>query len=298
KWNHFRYVNKIVTYNFYIGDNGGAAYSKGNWQYVEYKVNVDLNGVVGSTLTNEAVENILSGYFPYVTAGAYAGSAYETTVNKALEAGLANMGFTKGGIAYMCDYTVTEVAENCKTVLTFNVTYKKTAEIYVNSPLAFSMFGTDVAANTLTAINVPLDGDDINPPVPAHATHKFVGWTSEERDGKLVYTASWEEKAKYNLTVTIKKGLTDNNNVYLNGENLGQNKTPVIQVYEGSVSISVDSNANRIYITDSANTYYIEVKELSLKGFKYVESGKLRSVTTGDIGDRTVNGNMTITVSY
>ncbi|MDE7163360.1 MAG: leucine-rich repeat domain-containing protein [Clostridia bacterium] len=297
-WKHFRYVSKVFSFNFYIGDNGGAAYSKGGWQYVDYNVNVDLNGVVGSTLTTEAVENILSGYFPYVTAGAYAGSAYETTVNKALQAGLANMSFTRDGITYMCDYTVTSATENGKTALTFNVTYKKTAEIYVYSELAFSMFGTDIAANTLTKMNVPMDGDDINLPEPTHATHNFKGWTKSEEDGKLIYTASWLKKNTYTITVNIKKGFSDNNNIYLNGVNLGQNKTPEIKVYEGSVSISVDSNANRIYITDSANTYYIEVKELSLKGFKYAESGKLRSVTTGDIGDKTISTDTTITVSY
>ncbi len=295
-WKHFRYVSKVLSYNFYIGDNGGALYGAG-WTYVDYAVNVDTNGVTDGTLSEEAVKNILAPYFPYATTGSYEGSLTETNANKALENGIANFTVLRGGITYACSYTAEVKTEGGRTTVTFNVSYKATAEIYVQSSLAFGMYGKNIAADTLTLMTVPVEGE-IALPEPSHATHKFVGWTESEVDGKPCYTANWTEKNKYTLTVNIKKGAVDNNNVYLNGENLGKNKTPEIKVYEGTVSISVDSGANRIYITDSANTYYIEVKELSLKGFKYVESGKLRSVTTGDAGDKTVSGNTTITVSY
>ncbi|MDE7076894.1 MAG: hypothetical protein K2O62_06195, partial [Clostridia bacterium] len=307
KWKHFRYVNKIVSYNFYIGDNGGAAYSKGSWQYVDYKVNVHLNGVVGSTLTTEAVESVLGGYFPYVTAGAYEGSVYETTVNKALEAGLANMSFTKGGITYMCDYTVTAAVENGRTTLTYVVTYKKTAEIYVDSKLAFSMFGTDIAANTLTPMNVPMDGDDINLPEPTHATYNFVGWSSEEVNGKLIYTASWVKKATFDLTIKLKRGFTDTNRVHvitngvkpsegirINGGSGSAANVTTISVYEGQVEFSIANDELTIVTGDITYVIYVNAAEITGKD-KNTKRGNLKSTL---MNTQNVSGNIELTLSY
>lgn len=311
-WTKFRRSGSGAIYKrYYIGcdprdgvidydkNGGGQLYSAGAWSYVEYAVNVDLNGATDGELSQESASKLLSEYFPYVTAGRYEGSAYETTVKNAFEAGLDKMRFTKNGISYICDYTVTSAEENGKTILTYNVTYKKAASVYIESSVAFEMLGKQIAANTRTLIDVPVDGDTINLPTPVLRTHDFNGWTlqSQTADGNNCYTANWTEKPKYQITLNIKKGTTDNNNIYLNGEMVGKNKNPTITVYKGKVSVEKVEGENKIRIFDGVNTYTVWVMELKLDWFTYVESGNLRNIST-IYGDKDVSGNTEIVIKY
>lgn len=219
-WTKFRVSGGAIKYRYYIGqkpsnengyakNGGGALYGKGGWQYVDYALSVDTNGVSGGTLSEEAVANILAQYFPYATAGSYAGSMTETNVNKAMENGIANFTVVRGGITYACVYTADISVVGGRTTVTFSVSYKATAEIYVKSPLAFGMYGKDIAADTLTLMTVPVDGEEINLPDPTHATHWFDGWTKSEVDGKLCYTANWVAKKICTVTVEFSGGLSN-----------------------------------------------------------------------------------------
>ena len=301
-WRHFFYVNKVFNFNSYIGEDGGAVYGKGSWEYVDYTVNVDLNGVNGGKLTKEAVESVLAGYFPYVTTGAYAGSAYEETVNKALEAGLANLDFVRGGITYKCDYTATVSGENGKRTVTFSVTYKKAAEVSIYSEVAFSVYGKNIDADTLTKISVPVDGETINLATPAQtATHIFVRWDVVERDGETVYQAIWKAK-EFKLYIKLNRGGYDTSMVHVNdgstkisGHGLPGKKVAdvtEIVIFGGEAKFEISGNVLTI-LTDGV-THTIYVNEIDWKG---KETNK-RGISSDINGTVTVTADMTLTLNY
>ncbi|MDE7257516.1 MAG: leucine-rich repeat domain-containing protein, partial [Clostridia bacterium] len=57
-WKHFRYVSKVLSFNFYIGDNGGALKSAGSWCMLGVEVSgaeiveeADFNALVNANVT-------------------------------------------------------------------------------------------------------------------------------------------------------------------------------------------------------------------------------------------------------
>lgn len=275
EWSYYRNKN---SYDYYIGghsaiygDYGGALHSAGSWEYVDYAVNVDMNGVSG-TLSVEAVSRVLDGFFPYVTTGTYADSKYESTVKAALEAALKDMNETRGGISYVCAYTTDMQTVNGKTVVTFNVTYKKSATVNIISPIAFSLYGNEVAANTLTTMTVPVDGEKIELATPpALQTHIFVGWHEEVKDGVTVYRAEWQVK-EFMLKIRLTRGGIDTNIVHINSDALRVNgsgsKGTVdvtdIKIYGGDATFTL-SNKKLTIVTNDV-TYIIYVNEASVLG--------------------------------
>lgn len=269
--------------NSYASDGGGAIYGKGSWQYVDYVVNVDTNGVIGGTLTKEAVENILAPYFPYATAGSYAGSLIETNVNKAVENGIANFTVLRGGITYACAYTTEVGVVGGRTTVTFNVSYKATADIYVLSSVAFGMYGKSIAANTLTAMTVPVDGETISLPALTDVAYKFDGWTESEVDGKKCFTANWTKKAIYTFTVEFSGGLS--NTVTLlteaNGASTSQKtsgglftgyKTSfTFNVYEGDTVTASASGSSKelVFYVNGVKAYTFTSSSYNLKEDSY-----------------------------
>ena len=296
-WKHFRYVSKVFSFNFYIGDNGGAAVGNGGWEYVDYGVNVDANGVNGGTLTTEAVQNILGGYFPYVTTGSYAGGAYEATVNKALEAGLANFAVVRGGITYTCMFTTELKTENGRTTVIFNVSYKAAASISVYSPYAITCYGVTVNANTYTDMTVPVDGETIVMPTPTEATHIFVRWDVTESDGKTVYTAVWRNKGTYTITVKLNYKAGNQSMLHV-GSNTAKagltgGASTTMTLYEGTATFTLANNVLTVY--DGANTIEIYANEIS--GLSK-ETNNKRSISSSVTGEKTIDGPFTITLSY
>lgn len=301
-WKHFFYVNKVFNFNSYIDEDGGAVYGKGSWEYVDFTVNVDLNGVNGGTLTKEAVEALLDGYFPYVTTGAYAGSAYEEAVNKTLEAGLANMDFVRYGITYKCDYSVQKETANGKTRITYSVTYKKAADVSIYSGVAFSVYGVNIDADTLTKISVPVDGETISLATPAQtATHNFVRWDVVEQNGITVYKAIWQAK-EFKLYIKLNRGGYDTNMVHVNDESTkisghglpGKKVADVkeIVIYGGEAKFEISDNVLTI-LTDGV-THTIYVNEIDWKG---KETNK-RGISSDINGTVTVTADMTLTLNY
>lgn len=306
-WKHFFYVNKVFNFNSYIDEDGGAVYGKGSWQYVDYSVNVDLNGVSGGTLSEEAVKNILAPYFPYATTGSYAGSLTETSVNKAMENGIAGFTVLRGGITYACVYTAEVSVQGGRTTVTFNVSYQATADIYVTSPLAFSMYGRNIAADTLTLMTVPVEGETIALPSPTDATHVFVRWEITENAGKPLYTAVWREKATYTLTLKLKRGFTDTNRVHVvtngvkpsegirvNGGSTSAATVTTVVVYEGQALFGIANNELTIVTGDI--TYVIYVNEAKIGGS---DTGNKRSGLQSTLtGGQNISGNIELTLSY
>lgn len=307
-WKHFFYVNKVFNFNSYIDEDGGAVYGKGSWEYVNFAVNVDLNGVTDGKLSEEAVKKVLAGYFPYVTTGSYAGGAYEETVNKALEAGIANMSVVRGGITYTCMYTTELTAAGGRTTVKFNVSYKASANISVYSEHAITIYGTTVNADTYTDLTVPVDGGTIVMPTPTEATHVFIRWDITENDGKLVYTAVWRDKNTYTLTVNLYRGGTDTNRVHVitngvkpsegirvnGGFVAGSTTVTTLTVYEGQATFSVENDELTIVTGDI--TYVIYVNEAKVTG---ADKGIKRSGLKSTLDDeQTITGNIELTLSY
>ncbi len=305
-WKHFRYVSKVFSFNFYIGDNGGAVYGKGSWQYVDYSVNVNTNGVSGGTLSEEAVKNILAPYFPYATAGSYAGSVNETNVNKAMENGIAGFTVVRGGITYACVYTAETSVDGGRTTVAFNVSYKATAEIYVQSSVAFGMYGKDIAADTLTLMTVPVEGDKPSLPTPASQLHVFERWDVEELNGRQCYKAVWRKKNTYTMTITLSKKLLDQNTLHAVDQNgnettakAARNKTATVtvQLLEGTVNVSLSGSV--ITVTDGVNTYSIYATEISGAGKETTNKRAISYENNSAVKDGTYQAaNMSVNVKY
>lgn len=60
-WKHFRYVNKVISFNFYIGSNGGSTVNS-NWEYakvtVENATEYDVTDLVDASLTDGLHEGV------------------------------------------------------------------------------------------------------------------------------------------------------------------------------------------------------------------------------------------------
>ncbi len=305
-WTKFRVSGGAIKNRYYVGQkpsnengyakNGGALYN-GNWQYVDYAVNVDTNGVSGGTLGEEAVKNILAPYFPYATAGSYVGSITEANVNAAMENGIANFTVLRGGITYACVYTVEVSVDGNRTTVTFNVSYKATAEIYVYSPYAITCYGVAVNANTYTEMTVPVDGETPVMPAPTEATHIFVRWDISESNGKKVYTAVWRDKATYTITVKLNYKAGNQSMLHVGDKTakagLFGGASTTMTLYEGTATFTLANNVLTVY--DGVNTIEIYANEVSGTG---KESSNKRSINSDVTGERTIDRVFTITLSY
>ncbi|MDE7087490.1 MAG: hypothetical protein K2O67_04780, partial [Clostridia bacterium] len=299
-WKHFRYVSKVFSFNFYIGDNGGAAYSAGQWQYVESNVNVDLNGVSGSTLSEEAVTDILAPYFPYACAGSYEGSEYAANVDKVAEKAFTQFDILRNGILYKCVFTTEITQDGGVTTVTYNVSYTAAATVKVRSDIEFVYYGVTVKANTLTEITVPVEGESLNLLTPASNTHNFVDWNITEENGETVYNAVWSAK-EFNLKLRLTRGGTDTNIVYIDsvstlvkGSGLkGTADVTDIKIYGGDATFTVSGKV--LTITTNGVTYTVYVNEASAFG---KDKNTKRNIKSDINGTVTVTDDMTLTLSY
>lgn len=313
-WSHF-YTSKPagISYYKYIGidpntsewinyheNGGGALYGAGGWTYTEFDVNLNLNGVSGGKLNKEAVTSILSPYFPYVTAGSYEGSAYEQTVNAALDSGLAAMDFSRGGITYKCVYTAQASTVNGKTVLTYNVTYNKAAEVYVKSSVSVTCYGVNVQPGVVTKIIVPVEGDSIALAAPSSDTHDFIGWRTTEENGVTVYNADWQVK-EFSLKIRLTRGGTDTNFVYVGSDSFRINGAGVkgtvdvttVKIYGGEATFTVSDKV--LTIVTNQTTYTVYVNEASVFG---KDKNIKRNINCDVNGAVNVTQDMVITLSY
>lgn len=300
-WRHFKYVYNGWWFNFYIGDNGGAHYSKGQWQYVESNVSVELNGVSGSTLTEKAVNDILAGYFPRALAGTFEGSAYQAEVNTALEKALTQFNVKRGDVTFKCVFETELVTVGNKVTVNYKVSYAAACSINVLSPVAFTYYGEEVKANVLTEIPIPVEGENVNLENPVLDTHNFVKWNITETDGVKVYNAEWKAK-EFALKVVLNRGgydtsmvHIDSDNYKINGHGLPGKKTidvATITIYGGEAKFEVKDNVLTIYTDGVTHTIY--VNEIDWRG---KEAGK-RGISSDINGTVTVKGDLTLTLNY
>lgn len=309
-----------IKYRYYIGgkpsnengyarDGGGALYGKGSWTYVDYAVNVDINGVTDGTLSEEAVKNILAPYFPYASTAAYAGSSVEASVNNAMNNAITRFTVIRGGITYTCVYTAEISEAGGRTTVTFNVKYTASAQITVVSPYATTVYGTAIAANESKQMTVPVvDGEIVMPALAEIATHTFKDWTVTEENGNKVYTANWQAK-EFTLTVKLYRGGTDTNYLHyvMNGGSessekisgggiAGSTTVKEIKIYGGEATFSVSGSV--LTIENNGNTHTVWVTEGVLKWFNWQDSGNKRGINSDVNGSMTVTADMTLTLSY
>ena len=181
-WRHFRYVSKVFSFNFYIGENGGATIS-GGWDYVTASAVVDLGGITGSSLTKEAAEDILSRYYPLVSDTTFTGS---TEIENALAVDFAQFDMTKNGITYKCVFTPAYSTVNGFTHVTYSVSYTAATIITVYSGVEFTYYGKTVKANTSTLIPVPVTDNKISLAAPTATGYTFLGY-AYDNNGVLTF---------------------------------------------------------------------------------------------------------------
>ncbi|MGN1103497.1 MAG: hypothetical protein ACI4QI_01345, partial [Candidatus Coproplasma sp.] len=171
-WRHFRYVSKVFSFNFYIGEDGGATIS-GGWDYVTASAEVDLAGVTGSALTVDAANEILSRYYPLVSDTTFAVSS-EIEASLAVE--FAQFDMTQNGITYKCEFTPTLSTVDGYTHVTYSVSYSAATIITVYSGIEFTYYGKTVKANTSTKITVAVTDNSISLTAPAADGYTFLGY--------------------------------------------------------------------------------------------------------------------------
>ncbi|MGN0812761.1 MAG: hypothetical protein ACI4MQ_04535, partial [Candidatus Coproplasma sp.] len=171
-WRHFRYVSKVFSFNFYIGEDGGATISSG-WDYVTASAEVELNGVTGSALTEKAANEILSRYYPLVSESKFTGS---TEIEASLAVEFAQFDMTQNGITYKCEFTPTLSTVDGYTHVTYSVSYSAATIITVYSGVEFTYYGKTVKANTSTKITVPVTDNSISLTAPTADGYTFLGY--------------------------------------------------------------------------------------------------------------------------
>ncbi|MGN0805135.1 MAG: hypothetical protein ACI4MS_07105 [Candidatus Coproplasma sp.] len=301
-WRHFRYVSKFINFNFYIGENGGSTHSSG-WDYVTASATVELNGVVGSTLSEDAVNTILSKYYPLVSDSTF---ALSTAIEANLSVDFAQFDMTKNGITYKCVFTPELSTVGGYTHVTYSVSYSLAKIINVYSEYEFTYYGTKIPANTATKVTIPVTGEELVLDTPTEYTHNFASWNIVEENGEEVYKVVWAEKATYSLQIKLKRGGTDTNIVHIlenganektyriNGNVIGgtANVTSIL-LYEGEATFTL--NNNKLTIVTGNITYTVFVNDAEVTGS---DKGIQRVISSSITGVQTVSGNMTLTFSY
>lgn len=260
-WRHFRYVRVIAAYNFYIGKNGGAIYAAGEWQYVDYDVTVDLGGVVGSALSEQAVRDVLAPYFPAFRTDEFVGSADEAEIERKLEAALTQFDILRGGIVYTCAVTTAHEKNGCYEKITYNVSYKATATVNVFSACAFTYNGTAVGANAVTQINATVSDGKIELAAPKAEGYVFLGWAAET-DGKLQFVGSTVENSAvtyYAIWGTSKVGATVTASVHYSGATLSAPASGNGRWYDGNWN-EVTEISKETTVVYTRETYTVSYK--------------------------------------
>lgn len=307
-WLHFITADVgLLHYRKYIGDKhstglydanaGGAVYLAGEWSYVSFAVEIDA--VSGSKLTAAIIENELKNYNNQIMIGSYENSSIKAEVSAVLDTKLAQYSVldpvTK--INYICVYEEEAQVSGSNTRVTIKVSYKATMVADVVSSVPVQLYGKQISSE-ITTMEIPVENGV--PVLPDNLTDRyyiFSGWTIDTSGERALCTANWVAKKTYTFTVNISKGTTDTNIYYLNNVSQGRNVSNIkFTVYEGALTIRIESDGATITITDSSGTDYVIVaKEASILG---KETGKLRKVTTSEPAVINVPDKTSISVKY
>lgn len=175
-WRFFRTVTAvIITYNFYIGDNGGGVH-QGGWQYVRTETHADC---VEETDLSALVSNRFA---PELVIGSYSGLG---AVNDFVAEQLSRYKNENGKDKYVAEITMGSDDAGFATVIV-NVSLNVPATVTIYSPVAMTYGGKQIPANEYVTADVQKTGDEIEL-IPGVADgYTFLGWAVEE-DGKLVF---------------------------------------------------------------------------------------------------------------
>lgn len=316
-WTKFRRSGSgAIYYRYYVGvdpntsqwidydqNGGGTLYASGSWEYVDYDYTID--GGESGNLTASSVETILSQQYGFVTTNTFTGSTSATEKETAVATALKDLGYTSNGIKYVCNYEVSYGKANGKTVVTYTLSYTKSRVIYVYSDTEFTYYGTTVAANTETTIDVPSTGDFVT---PTSADRIFTGWTETEKTDEsgntyTLLTANWRDKKTYTVTIKLEgEGWT---NFYVGSTRTVEKE----KSYSFTVSV-LEGDALSIKLSDDGSI--LTVGDTKYKAYKYkevifigVQDGdtrtfKFSSISVGTITDGilTVTDNVTVTYTF
>ena len=283
---------------FYIGEtNGGALYGAGEWRLAEAKVNVNLNGVAGTTLTADAVKGYLSDSFPLILTPDYEGSVQKAQVESALQSRLTAFNVNgKDGVNYTCSFTTSVIYDGCRATVTFNVSFKKAAVVNVLSPVAFTYYGVNIAADTLTTINIPMDGDALTLADPACKTHIFTGWDVKNgENGEKIHNVNWRKRTEYTLSVKFDGNWYATFVLTMPDGSTTSQKTSVLTGYSTEFKITVlegqtitascvDKSKEIIFYADGEFAFKFESNDYGVKEVNY-NSG-------------VINGNINLTFKF
>ena len=312
-WTKFSIAESLaIKHRYYIGNkpsgensyahNGGGALYAGGWEYVEYAVTVNDGGVENSALTVESVSKTLAEHYPVWVVGAYAGSSLEQLAQQALVGSFANYEFEDGNLLYTCKYEVSYAKnENNVLVANYTVSYVKAERARVESHIECRYNGSLLTAGSSIEV-LKAEGEDLTAPVATSPMYWFTGWSYSNG----VYTATWHERATFNLTIKLSRGFTDTNRVHVitNGVKpsdgirvnggAGVATVTTIVVYEGEVTFSIANDELTIVTVDK--TYVIYVNEAKITG---ADKGNKRSNLKSTLTDtQNVTGNIELTLSY
>lgn len=294
RWTRFRRYESspAIHHRYYIGcdprdtavfdydHNGGGTLHSSGWDYVTASAVVDLGGVTGSALTQDAANQIISRCYPLVSNTTFTGNA---EIETAIAVGFAQFDMTKNGIIYKCVYTPAYTTVNGHTHVTYSVSFTAAKVLYINSSVSFTYYGKNVPANTMTEVMV--DATLTEYATPVSQTHVFLGWSDSVQDGKAIRTANWREKNSYTFSCTIKGNLPTTITL-TNPDGSTQSKsangfsrpTFSLAITEGQ-TVTAKNNGNYLYVyLDGELTYTFHSSSYTFKSTNY-NSG----VVTGNI---------------
>ncbi len=277
----------------YDHNGGGALYSSG-WDYVTAVAHVELNGITGTALTEEAAEEILSRYYPVVSESTFTGNA---EIENNIAKDLSQFDTTQNGISYKLTYTTEYTVVNGFTTVTYNLAYSAAKTIKVYSNVEFDYYGTKIIPDKSNDVTVDLLIGEVER--PTLDTHDLIKWEKSVVDGSEVYTAEWKVK-EFKLSVLFKRGFTDTNVGYLNGASKvirggASNATEIynLTIYGGTATFTVQDSVLTIETGDT--TYTIYINEATIAG---KDKGNKRNISSTVNGTLKVTSDMSLTLSY
>ena len=180
-WKYFRGVKKVFTFNFYIGEDGGATYGAGSWDYVVYAADADV-------VTEVSVADLLKDRQSGIMNSVYSG---KDELRSYIEAQLSQYKNAYGENKYVCEVIVGKDASGA-TLVTVSVSLNIPTTVTVYSTVALTYNGQSVEANTATKVTVVKSDDNINLFSPEAVGYTFLGWATKT-DGELEFVGKTTE---------------------------------------------------------------------------------------------------------
>lgn len=298
-WRHFRYVSKVVSFNFYIGENGGGAHGKGTW----CNLNVEI---IGADLVQEADFNALVNANVSVgfKADGFYGKAQADALQTTLVNALAQYKNEANGDKYVVQvgYAESSGLVTLTVRVSLNVPKRITVISRADTDFIVGSLSQPVAANVATEVYATEENGEVLLPSLSAEGYMFLGWETRTDGGKTVYAAKWAKEYSMEVVLSRPAYKTDsvqiNSTAYLimghaNPFKNQEKSVTTISIYEGQATFTVTDKV--LTITNLGVTYTVYVDDSEIDG---TPKKSYRNISSSINGTVDVTGNLKLTLKY